>query len=212
MTGRRPTPGGSWAWPTLVVLAFATAPPATAADPATPPTAIDPSQRLDQLEIRRDRGRPMVRRGDRWLTADQFLAAVEAATPPAPPAHADPADPLPGESWLPLHSPAALAWVGLGLLGQVLFTGRMLVQWWTSERHRRSVVPPIFWWMSLAGATMLLAYFLWRRDVVGVLGQGVGWVVYARNLWLIHRPPDGVTPAPTAPPTAPPARHEGRPA
>jgi lipid-A-disaccharide synthase-like uncharacterized protein len=34
---------------------------------------------------------------------------------------------------------------------------------------------------------MLLAYFLWRQDLVGVLGQCAGWIVYVRNLWLIYR-------------------------
>ncbi|HHQ49151.1 MAG TPA: hypothetical protein ENK19_09765 [Acidobacteria bacterium] len=80
-------------------------------------------------------------------------------------------------------------WVALGLLGQVLFTGRMVVQWLVSEKRKRSVVPVIFWWMSLGGATMLLIYFLWRKDIVGVLGQSTGWFIYSRNLWLIYRHP-----------------------
>jgi len=88
---------------------------------------------------------------------------------------------------LNITSPVGIAWVALGLLGQVLFTGRMILQWLTSERARRSVVPVGFWWMSLAGATMLLAYFVWRRDIVGILGQGAGWIIYTRNLWLIYR-------------------------
>lgn len=79
-----------------------------------------------------------------------------------------------------------IAWVGLGLLGQVLFTGRMVVQWLASERHKRSVVPVAFWWMSLIGATMLIIYFTWRKDIVGVLGQATGWFIYVRNLRLIH--------------------------
>ncbi len=89
---------------------------------------------------------------------------------------------------LNISSPWGVAWVGLGLLGQVLFTGRMIVQWLVSERAHRSVVPPVFWWMSLVGATMLLVYFGWRRDIVGVLGQGAGWLIYLRNLVLIYRP------------------------
>lgn len=87
-------------------------------------------------------------------------------------------------------SKGGMAWVGIGLLGQVLFTGRMIVQWIASEKSRRSVVPPAFWWMSLVGASMLLAYFLWRKDAVGVLGQGFGWFVYVRNLWMIQREKD----------------------
>ncbi len=84
---------------------------------------------------------------------------------------------------------ASVVWVAIGLLGQVLFTGRMVVQWLVSERRKRSVVPVAFWWMSLIGATMLLVYFLWRRDIVGVLGQSTGWFIYVRNLWLIYRRP-----------------------
>lgn len=87
---------------------------------------------------------------------------------------------------LNVSNPAGVAWVCLGLLGQLLFTARMAVQWLVSERHKNSVVPPAFWWLSLIGASMLLAYFLWRRDAVGVLGQGFGWIVYLRNLHLLY--------------------------
>jgi lipid-A-disaccharide synthase-like uncharacterized protein len=41
--------------------------------------------------------------------------------------------------------------------------------------------------MSLIGATMLLVYFIWRRDIVGILGQATGWIIYIRNLVLIRR-------------------------
>lgn len=88
---------------------------------------------------------------------------------------------------LNITSPVGIAWVALGLLGQVIFAGRMIVQWLVSERQRRSVVPVAFWWMSVAGASMMLVYFVWRRDIVGVLGQATGWVIYVRNLWLIRR-------------------------
>lgn len=85
-----------------------------------------------------------------------------------------------------ISSPLGLIWVSLGLLGQVLFTGRMIVQWLVSEKEKQSVVPPMFWWMSLIGSLMLLTYFLWRQDVVGILGQGIGLTIYVRNLHLIH--------------------------
>jgi len=94
-----------------------------------------------------------------------------------------------------ITSPIGVAWVGLGFLGQILFTGRMLVQWLASERRRRSVVPTAFWWMSLGGATMLIVYFVWRKDIVGVLGQATGWLIYLRNLRLIYRSSAEETPA-----------------
>ena len=93
-----------------------------------------------------------------------------------------------GQKLLNVSGPFGYVWVGLGLLGQVLFTGRMVVQWLVSEKSKRSVVPPMFWWMSLAGSTMLMAYFLWRRDPIGLLGQAFGWFIYIRNLWMIYRP------------------------
>jgi lipid-A-disaccharide synthase-like uncharacterized protein len=85
-----------------------------------------------------------------------------------------------------ISSPIGFIWVSVGLLGQVLFTGRMVVQWLMTERSRQSIVPPAFWWMSLGGALMLLTYFMWRRDIVGVLGQSFGLIVYVRNLYFIH--------------------------
>jgi Predicted membrane protein len=86
-----------------------------------------------------------------------------------------------------ITSPVGIAWVSIGLLGQLIFTGRMLVQWLASERSGRSVIPIAFWWMSLGGAVMLVIYFVWRRDIVGILGQGTGLFIYARNLVLIRR-------------------------
>ncbi len=97
---------------------------------------------------------------------------------------------------LNITSPIGIAWVAFGLFGQVLFTGRMLVQWFVSERRKRSVVPVAFWWMSLGGASMLVIYFIWRRDIVGILGQSTGWVIYTRNLWLIYHHPSGLRESP----------------
>lgn len=88
---------------------------------------------------------------------------------------------------LNITSWAGLAWVTLGFVGQALFFARLLVQWMASEKERRSVVPVGFWWFSLLGGVMLFSYFVWRRDVVGVLGQTTGVVVYARNLRIIYR-------------------------
>jgi lipid-A-disaccharide synthase-like uncharacterized protein len=75
-----------------------------------------------------------------------------------------------------------LLWAGIGLLGQVAFFGRMFIQWVASERRKESVVPEAFWWLSLAGGVLLLTYFVWRQDFVGVLGQSPGIVIYARNI------------------------------
>ncbi len=86
-----------------------------------------------------------------------------------------------------ISGPIGIAWVTLGFLGQAMFTGRMLVQWLASERSRRSVVPTLFWWLSICGGSMLLTYFIWRKDIVGIVGQSTGVFIYARNLVLITR-------------------------
>lgn len=78
-------------------------------------------------------------------------------------------------------------WLAVGLLGQAMFSARFLVQWLASERKRQSIIPTVFWWLSLAGGSTLLTYALWRRDPVFILGQGMGLVVYLRNLVLIRR-------------------------
>ncbi|MCA9297980.1 MAG: lipid-A-disaccharide synthase N-terminal domain-containing protein, partial [Phycisphaerales bacterium] len=81
----------------------------------------------------------------------------------------------------------SMTWIVIGLGGQVAFFGRMFIQWIVSERKQSSVVPPLFWWLSLIGGVSLFVYFVWRRDMVGVLGQSSGVVIYARNLRLIRK-------------------------
>lgn len=78
-------------------------------------------------------------------------------------------------------------WIGIGLLGQAAFSGRFLVQWIASERAGRSVVPMSFWIFSIVGGALLLAYAVFRRDPVFVLGQGANLFIYLRNIHLIRR-------------------------
>ena len=80
-------------------------------------------------------------------------------------------------------------WLGFGLLGQAFFSARFLVQWIASERRKESVVPVQFWYFSVGGGLMLLAYAIYRHDPVFILGQGAGLFVYARNLYVIRRAP-----------------------
>ena len=78
-------------------------------------------------------------------------------------------------------------WVSIGLLGQFLFSCRWLIQWITSERQRRSVVPLAFWYLSIGGSLTLLAYALYRRDPVFIIGHVANSVIYLRNLHLLLR-------------------------
>jgi lipid-A-disaccharide synthase-like uncharacterized protein len=79
--------------------------------------------------------------------------------------------------------------LAVGFLGQAFFTGRFAIQWLASELKGASVFPIVFWYFSIIGAALLLAYAIYRRDPVYILGQSFGFIVYARNLVLVHRTP-----------------------
>lgn len=85
------------------------------------------------------------------------------------------------------------AWVVFGFAAQAVFASRFVVQWITSERAGRSIVPTAFWYLSLLGTGMLALYAVHRRDPVFILGQTLNSLIYVRNLMLIYRP--GAAPA-----------------
>ncbi len=78
-------------------------------------------------------------------------------------------------------------WRGIGFFGQSLFFSRWIIQWIASERKAESQMPVAFWYMSLGGGLIVLAYAIHRRDPVFITGQGIGAFVYLRNLMLIHK-------------------------
>ena len=78
-------------------------------------------------------------------------------------------------------------WVALGIVAQLLFTMRFLVQWIASERAGHSVIPLAFWIFSIFGGLLLLVYALYRRDAVFIAGQAFGVFVYLRNLYFVLR-------------------------
>ncbi|MDR3423772.1 MAG: lipid-A-disaccharide synthase N-terminal domain-containing protein [Alphaproteobacteria bacterium] len=78
-------------------------------------------------------------------------------------------------------------WTIIGFLGQSLFMMRFIVQWIASERAKKSVMPEIFWYFSLGGGLIVLAYALHKLDPVFILGQLPGVVVYSRNIYFIHK-------------------------
>lgn len=80
-----------------------------------------------------------------------------------------------------------MVWLAVGLLGQAMFMMRFVVQWIHSERHQKSVIPVSFWYLSLAGGLIVLAYGLHKAEPVIIIGQLPGTFVYARNLMLIRR-------------------------
>ena len=78
-------------------------------------------------------------------------------------------------------------WKAIGFAGIGTFGTRFLVQWIYSERLKESRVPPIFWWQSLIGTMLCLAYFLRQQDSVGIAGYLLNVIPYTRNLMLVYR-------------------------
>lgn len=74
-----------------------------------------------------------------------------------------------------------------GSAGQVIFTLRFIYQWLYSRKRAASLLPAGFWIISIAGASIILSYALFRRDPVLIIGQGTGIFVYSRNLFILKK-------------------------
>ena len=164
------------AWWTMVSLGYISSP----GKPVLPPFNF--SDRIITIEVAKDDAGQLRARFNGWeggkagLTGDEFFTEIQNRKRNLP--------------WvyriLDVTSLAGVLWVVFGLAGQGVFTARMVIQWQASEKARASIVPPAFWWLSLLGASMLMIYFIWRKDIVGFLGQSTGWIIYIRNLWFIY--------------------------
>jgi lipid-A-disaccharide synthase-like uncharacterized protein len=78
-------------------------------------------------------------------------------------------------------------WLAFGIVAQLLFGARFVVQWIASERAGRSVMPLTFWFFSMGGGVLTLIYGIARRDGVIIIGQALSVFIYLRNLSLIFR-------------------------
>ena len=85
------------------------------------------------------------------------------------------------------YSTIDLVWLIIGFAGQLLFAGRFLIQWLVSEYRRKSVIPEAFWYFSMSGGIVLLAYAIHKRDPVFMLGQGLGLIIYLRNIYFVRK-------------------------
>lgn len=99
-------------------------------------------------------------------------------------------------AWWASITTTELVWLAVGLVAQLMFSMRFILQWIASERARRSIVPEVFWYFSLAGGALLLAYAIYRADPVFMLGQAMGLFIYARNIHLIWKQKTVDGPAP----------------
>jgi lipid-A-disaccharide synthase-like uncharacterized protein len=72
----------------------------------------------------------------------------------------------------------------VGFLAQILFSGRLLVQWALSEKAKKVITPSLFWQMSLIASLLLFVYGYLRDDFSIMLGQSLTYYIYIRNLKL----------------------------
>jgi lipid-A-disaccharide synthase-like uncharacterized protein len=75
----------------------------------------------------------------------------------------------------------------VGAIGQFIFTFRFIYQLIYSEKHHKSMLPPMFWIISITGALIIIGYAIFRQDPVIILGQMFGTLIYSRNLILYYR-------------------------
>lgn len=82
-------------------------------------------------------------------------------------------------------------WKIVGWLGAAIFGARFLIQWIASERAKKSVIPFGFWECSALGSLLILSYFIYKRDSVGVMQNLLPLPIYIRNLYFryTHRQP-----------------------
>ena len=77
-------------------------------------------------------------------------------------------------------------WKVVGFLGTAMFTSRWFVQVYYTRKYKRVVMPLAFWWLSVLGSTLLLAYFIvGKNDSVGILSNFFPVFVSVYNL-VVH--------------------------
>ena len=77
-------------------------------------------------------------------------------------------------------------WKMVGFAGTLLFTSRWFVQLYYTRKYKRVVMPLAFWWLSVCGSVLLLAYFtLGKNDSVGIISNFFPVFVSVYNL-IVH--------------------------
>ena len=72
----------------------------------------------------------------------------------------------------------------IGFSAQLLFSGRLLVQWIASEKSKKVLAPSLFWKLSLSASFIMFVYGWLRQDFAIMLGQTLTYFIYIRNLQL----------------------------
>lgn len=84
-----------------------------------------------------------------------------------------------------LNNPEIATWLLiLGVVAQVVFTFRFVYQWLYAERYKKAILPLGFWVISLIGGLMTMTYFIFRQDIVLIISNVMGAIIYTRNIML----------------------------
>ncbi|MBN8653690.1 MAG: lipid-A-disaccharide synthase N-terminal domain-containing protein [Cytophagales bacterium] len=75
----------------------------------------------------------------------------------------------------------------LGGAGQLLLNFRYVYQWYFSEKAQQSLLPLGFWVISALASLMVVYYGIMNTEPVLLVAQGMGFVVYLRNIWFALR-------------------------
>lgn len=90
-------------------------------------------------------------------------------------------------AFVPLRASGRFLWLLLGFGGQICFSLRFVIQWVASEKAGRSTMPRAFWYYSMVGGLMILAYAVYTRDPVFILAYAFNSFIYLRNLILLRQ-------------------------
>ena len=81
-----------------------------------------------------------------------------------------------------------IIWNIIGFTGQAVFTSRVVVQWFVTEKKKQVVMPDAYWWLSIAGSLMLLLFAVfYDKHYVIIFSYAFPWIPYVRNLIINHR-------------------------
>ena len=75
--------------------------------------------------------------------------------------------------------------LALGIISQLIFTLRFIIQWIISEKNKFSQLPNTFWILSIVGSVLILIYSIFRKDPILFIGHALGIIIYCRNLIIL---------------------------
>ncbi len=94
-----------------------------------------------------------------------------------------------------IHNIGVTPWKLVGYVGVFLFTARWFVQLYATKKMKKVVMPMSFWWLSITGSILLLAYFTFgKNDSVGVMSNLFPAFVSVYNLYthIRHHKPEEI--------------------